>query len=358
MRPPRSTQRAFRSLFVLFLGCASLAWGRAPAGPEFQPAQPLAVKREAFVGGGGPVGAPLPGEDFAAAIAIEQLPFTMAGSTCAYRDDVTPGCTFLTGAPDIVFVYNPPGDECVDLDLCGSAFDTAVHVYDKSVAQPVACNDDFCGLGSRLSGLPLAGGHTYFVVVDGWFNGCGDFVFSMSRCQPPCQIDSLLGEIPEGEPHCADGYYDRYNTGCNDYPYVFTPLGCSRGEIAVRGTYGTWRYYDEEWRDTDWYRVEVAVPTLLDYQVTGGAMTQMALLDGSRGCPDFDVVCGSVFGDRCETVNCQALVPAGTYFLFVAPRYFQGVACGTPYLLRLQGHGCATIDLEPASWSRVKQQYR
>jgi hypothetical protein len=111
-------------------------------------------------------------------------------------------------------------------------------------------------------------------------------------------------------------------------------------------------------RDTDWYRIEVTGPSLLDYEVQGGAMTQIAILDGSRGCPDYDVVCGSVFGGPCDRISCRALVPPGTYFLFVAPRNFVGVPCGTPYVLRLRGHTCQTIDIEAATWSQVKRRYR
>jgi hypothetical protein len=102
----------------------------------------------------------------------------------------------------------------------------------------------------------------------------------------------------------------------------------------------------------------VSEPTQFDYEVTGGATTQIAILDGSRGCPDFDVVCGSAFGGPCEAITCQARVSAGVYFFFVAPRYFQGVDCGTPYLLRLRGHPCATIAIEPVTWGRVKRLFR
>ncbi len=87
-------------------------------------------------------------------------------------------------------------------------------------------------------------------------------------------------------------------------------------------------------------------------------MTQIAILDGSRGCPEYDVVCGSAFGGACEPIRCQAQVPAGTYFLFVAPRHYSGVECGTPYVLRLRGHPCATIDVAPATWSQVKERFR
>jgi hypothetical protein len=358
MCPLRRAVLPLRHLFLLLLACATAAWGRAPVPSEFGASRPLAAKRAEPRTPGCGAAAPLAGENFAAAIVIDHLPFAHAGSTCPYRDDYSPECTFLTGAPDVVFVYTPPTDECVDIDLCSSAYDTAVHVYDKSVANPVACNDDFCGLASQLTALRLARDRTYYVVVDGWYTGCGDYTLQMNVCQPPCQVDFVPGEIPEGEPLCADGSYDRFNTGCNDYPYVFSRLRCGPGEIAVRGTYGTWRYYDEEFRDTDWYRLDVADPTLLDTQVTGGAMTQVAILDGSRGCPEYDVVCGSAYGGPCQSIRCQALVPPGTYYLFVAPRNYQGVPCGTPYSLRLTGDACGTIDLAPTTWSQVKGRYR
>lgn len=357
MRRVSNCRRMLRNSVILLAGWSSAVWGRAPTVAEFDPSLARLAKREVSPAGM-PSSSPLPGEDFAGAIAIAEVPFSAVGSTCAYRDDVTPECTFLTGAPDIVFTYTPSADECVEVDLCASNYDTAVHVYEKSAAQLLACNDDFCGLASKITEIELAAGHTYFVVVDGWHNGCGDYSLTLRRCPAPCGVDSVIGQVPEGEPVCAPNYYDRFNTGCNDYPYVFSALGCSDEEIIIRGTYGTWPYYDEQWRDTDWYRIEVAGPSFLDYEVQGGAMTQIAILDGTRGCPEYDVVCGSVFGGPCDHITCQALVPPGTYYLFVAPRSFVGVPCGTPYLLRLRGHSCKTIDIEPATWSQVKLHYQ
>jgi hypothetical protein len=357
MRSHRCAGPSWLAPILLSLGCAAAAWGRPPVGTEFDASRPREEKWAAHPAPAAGV-IPTTGEDFASAIVIERLPFTATGSTCLRRDDYTPPCTFLGGAADVVFVYTPATDECVDIDLCGSAFDTAVHVYDKSAANPVACNDDFCALGSRLTGLPLTGTHSYYIVVDGWYTDCGDYTLQVGLCQAPCPVDSIPGQLAEGEPRCADGYFDRFNTGCNDYPYVFSPLPCSAAEIAVRGTYGTWRYYADDFRDTDWYRIEVIVPTWLDCEVTGGAPTQFAILDGTRGCPEYDVVCGSLFGEPCQRITCQALVVPGIYYLFVAPRYYQGVACDTPYLIRLRGHACATIDLVPTTWSQVKQHYR
>lgn len=300
-------------------------------------------------------GTDLPGEQFGNPIPIAVLPFTDSRSSCGYRDDVAASCTFLGAAPDVVYSYVPPADLCVDVSLCDSSYDTALHVYENGAE--IACNDDFCGQRSRIEALPLHGGSTYDIVVDGWAGACGTYVLDVRECPPPCQVATPPGAISEDEPRCSDGHVDRFNTGCNDFPYVFSRLPCDEGGVSVLGTYGTWRMGSEEHRDTDWYEIVVVRPTQLELQVTGAAATQIAILDGTRGC-EWEVVCGSVLGEACETLACEAAVQPGLYWLYVAPRRFEGVSCGTSYVLTLHGHACRTVGVAPGTWGSVKASYR
>lgn len=58
-------------------------------------------------------------------------------------------------APDVVYALTPSSDLRLDIDLCGSSYDTAVHIYLDSTVKQVACNDDRCGWQSRFTALQL-----------------------------------------------------------------------------------------------------------------------------------------------------------------------------------------------------------
>jgi hypothetical protein len=353
-------RRTVRLVFALVLPATTAA--SAPQPSELGASQPHRVKMQRLEPEPAPIlaapGPPRPGEDVPNALRIGALPFRDAATSCGFRDNHTPDCTFLGGAPDVVYSFTPVEDVCVTADLCSSSYDTALLVLAGMPEAPLACNDDACERGSRLENLLLAGGRTYFFVIDGWNGACGEYVFDLRECPPPCPLPEPVAALDEGEPVCADGYYDRYNSGCNEWPYTFSELPCAGTEVAVRGTYGTWRYYDEDFRDTDWYEIQLTRPTQLECRVQGGAATQMAILDGRRGCGEWDVLCGPVLGEACEALTCQAVVEPGTYWLFVAPRRYQGVLCGTRYVLTLNGMACATIGARPDPWSLVKARYR
>jgi hypothetical protein len=318
-------------------GFASVTQARPPAPAEFDAFRSLETKAPILLQAQ-PFSITLTGEDFDHPIGIETLPFLDERNTCDFHDDATPECTLLTGAPDIVYAYTPAADICVDVDLCAASYDTAVHVYDGGPKTPIGCNDDFtCGWGAKIPGLALQAGHTYYTRRRWLEPGLRPLRPRLASCAAACEIPIPFGAVPESEPVCANGYYDRTNTGCNDVPYSFTNLTCGDLGITVAGTYGTWVYGDEEWRDTDWYQVVLRRPTTLVYRFRGGAPSQIAILDGSAGCPEYGLACGSVLGEACDSLACEASVPAGTYWLFVAPRDFLGVACGTPYVFTLRG---------------------
>jgi hypothetical protein len=349
----------FARLAVALVGvCPTSVGARPPLPFEFDPVPPPHARLERIASGGPVEIGPPPGEDFGSALVIETLPFAASGTTCGYHDDYDPSCCQLLGAPDAVYAYTPPDDACIDLDLCAVGFDSALHVFDGDPQHAIACDDDGCGPGSRLPRLQLLGGHTYYFVVDGWNTDCGSYTLEVRECAEPCPLPEPSGSLDEGEPLCTDETYDAYNTGCNDFPYSFTYLPCRASGITVRGTYGTWMVGLEEIRDTDWYQVDLAVPAALELRVQGGAPTQIAILDGRLGCGEWGVLCSSVFGAACESIACYAEVPAGTYWLFVAPSQFQGVPCGTPYVLELQGQICPVVGIRPGTWGDVKQRYR
>ena len=91
----------------------------------------------------------------------------------------------------------------VDIDLCGSSFDTKVYVYENSATpgNPYACNDDFytdsiCGIYvSKIEGVALTAGNTYFIVIDGYSGSdYGNYVLKISEVVqvPSCPSPASL----------------------------------------------------------------------------------------------------------------------------------------------------------------------
>lgn len=299
------------------------------------------------------------GEDFSTAVNIPSLPYSDSGNTCSFRDDVYPTCAFLgsSTAPDVVYKYTPANDTCVNISLCGSFYDTVVHVYDSSLSM-IDCNDDFCGLQSTVENVPLTGGQTYYVVIDGYSTACGDYVLDISECPAPCSVECPPGAIAEGEPACGPEYEDHTNGGCNSTPPVVTHLECNELGVNVCGTYGTYSYQGGDRRDTDWYEFTIDQTKNISYCVCGSQATQIAIVDASTGCSVITVVCGSEFGNPGQQVCCNATLPPGTYWLFVATDGFFGIPCGSPYVLSLQGLTCPSVGVQPSSWSHMKSIYR
>ncbi len=71
-------------------------------------------------------------------------------------------------------------------DLCSSSYDTKLYVYENSVDNLIACNDDHCpGYMSELSEatgqrIPVSYGNTYYFVVDGYSpNDEGDYCLNI-----------------------------------------------------------------------------------------------------------------------------------------------------------------------------------
>ena len=299
------------------------------------------------------------GDNAGSALNIPSLPYSDSGNTCGFADDAFPTCAFAgnSTAADVFYKFTPNHDTCVNISLCGSGYDTILQVYDAAL-NLIDCNDDFCGLQSTVENVPLVGGQTYYIVVDGYSTDCGDYVMDITECPPPCSSQCPPGAIAEGEPSCGPEYNDVTNGGCNSSPNVFTHLDCNELGVKVCGTYGTYSFQGGDRRDTDWYEFTIDEVKNISYCVCGSQATQIAILDASQGCGNITLVCGSEFGDPGQQVCCNATLPPGTYWLFVATDGFFGIPCGSPYVLSLEGLTCPSVGAQPTSWSHIKNVYR
>ena len=97
---------------------------------------------------------------------------------------------------DIWYVYSASGDGTIDVDLCGSSFDTKLAVWDGCGGTEIAYNDDGCyakALQSSLDDVDVLNGEDYFIQVGGYGTaaGAGDITIAFTptpSCIPPSNL--------------------------------------------------------------------------------------------------------------------------------------------------------------------------
>jgi len=129
------------------------------------------------------------GETIGTAFPINNLPFLDTGNTCDNLNDYEEACPWSSLSPDVVYSFTAGFTGGIDIDLCGSLYDTKVFVYEGEYTPgfPLACNDDFyysdpCGTYvSFLENIPVTAGQIYYIVVDGYAGDCGDYFLGISE---------------------------------------------------------------------------------------------------------------------------------------------------------------------------------
>jgi hypothetical protein len=200
------------------------------------------------------------GDTIATAFPIPALPYFDTGTTTGYTDDYDEVCPYDGAGADVVYEYTAPIDQLIDIDLCGSNYDSKVFVYDEDF-HLIACNDDYyfgdpCGIyTSRIDGASLTAGGRYDIIVDGYGADHGDYVLAVT-VRELCEIACPATGVPEGEPPLQADYVDSFNGGC-DYS-GFTPTfrvitGWANGEFVLCGKSGWFVHLYMYHPDTDWF---------------------------------------------------------------------------------------------------------
>ncbi|MCB9357559.1 MAG: hypothetical protein H6505_03210 [Calditrichaeota bacterium] len=274
------------------------------------------------------------GDVCATALAITSIPFCDTGTTAGYNNDYQTPCQPNAFARDVVYSMTPSATSILTFSLCGSSFNTALHIWRGCPGQGgvlVCCSDDVCGDDACCSGVTVVPGSTYYIVVDGGLGGSnfGDYILNVvtgadncpsTPCEPTC--DYLALDI---EPNnacsgsaatfaCGDTVCGFAGTNDNDY-YNFRIVGPDCREVTI----------DVFGNDTPgWYPFGLGLNP--EVQLINSTCTLSLAYDDNGG-----------FGNDAR-ISGLCLEP-GTYKLRVAPRAGSGTS--GPYIIATS---CITCD--------------
>jgi hypothetical protein len=147
----------------------------------------------------------------------------------------------------------------------------------------------------------------------------------------PCVVECPPEGVPEGEPICGDEYDDTYNGGCNSTVPIFQDI--FDGDV-ICGTSGTFLFGGANYRETDWFQLIVDDLKTINWTCTAEFPVYLFILDGNNGCAGLTQLTGASAAE-CVPLTVSATVTAGTYWLWVGPSVFTGIACGADYVASL-----------------------
>ena len=298
------------------------------------------------------------GENMATATIIPVLPYSDSGTTVGHIDDYDAVCPYPgSTAPDVVYKLVATTDLLITVDLCASQYDTKVYIFEDVVNNVVACNDDGCGYGglqSVLNCIEFEGGHTYYIVVDGYGTSAGPYAMTVVEIMGP-HIECPPGAMISPEPDCYDGYVDATNGGCNSSPHVFEvlPPAAPGSSITVCGTSGTYHYAGYSYRDTDWFQLDVTeTQTITTSCIAQFPLELLFIYVADCGDPQYLYVTGGIGEEVSLTCTCST-----TAWIWVGPSVFSGIPCDGEYVLTIGGYETPS-PVEDRSWGTVKAMYR
>jgi len=107
--------------------------------------------------------------------------------------------TAIGAGAEVVYIYTPPTDQVVriDLDPAVTNFDASVYVAEcLSVAEDTCvAAADLPGIGAEELVVPMKGGHTYYIVVDGIVSSLDVFNIGIEVCADACTGAMECGSV-------------------------------------------------------------------------------------------------------------------------------------------------------------------
>ncbi len=117
---------------------------------------------------------------------------TMADTDGPVLNTCTNGGNDMQVNGDLWWVYSPVQSGYADIDTCGSSFDTKIAIYQNAPcighSSYLTCNDDLCGLQSKIENLEVVAGRDYYIRVGGYQGARGTGTLHVNF-QGPCPAD-------------------------------------------------------------------------------------------------------------------------------------------------------------------------
>ncbi len=172
---------------------------------------------------------PQPGEDCATAFPIN-CGDVVSGSTLGASNSAIPDCqTYANTAPDFWYTFTGTG-QMISADLCGSAYDTRISVFEGSCASLVCVdgNDDYCGLQSRVDWWAESGVQ-YFIMVHGYNTASGAYTLALD-CTDPATATWIGGDASYLDGNPLEDWFGADNWDVQDVPGVGTDVILPAGQ--------------------------------------------------------------------------------------------------------------------------------
>lgn len=306
------------------------------------------------------------GEGFEDAIVVPGIPFNGSGNTCNYSGSTQSPCS--KGGPDQVHVFTPSRDMNLSILASAGSKYAVIGVYENTVAN-YTC---YMFPPNQVPGVPIfhfvRAGNTYYIVGEVSYPlgqpECGGYGVQLDEAPQRCST-CPAGAIPEDEPVCYDGWFDRFNAGCTGHagrPIPFKNVTCGATPLTICGSYGDFReapYLGLE-LDHDWYRIQVEHPTSIQATVSGDETTFLQVLrvpDPVDPCAGLQPVCPAATTYPCSELTCTGRLSPGTYLIRIEPSLYRRFGCGWNYTLTLLCSDDVTRGRRE-TWGNVKAIYR
>ncbi|MBI4719631.1 MAG: hypothetical protein HY763_17685 [Planctomycetes bacterium] len=133
---------------------------------------------------------------------------TYSGTTRLGDSDGGASCGASTNSPDVWYLYIPAATGVLNLELCGSSYDTVLSLHTGcpgNEGNEVACNDDHCGYHSSIS-VAVSAGRRYWIRISGFYGASGGYLLAVNG--PAClttRLDCDQNGVPdECDPDCNE----------------------------------------------------------------------------------------------------------------------------------------------------------
>jgi hypothetical protein len=247
--------------------------------------------------------------------------------------------------------FTPGGPGCSDLECCTIV--CAADAFCCEVAWDAICIAGalrLCAPPSCLLSCPPRALSEPEPCGDDTDGGCNVPTLGDSSCcvphgEPGCDDSACQAAVCGVDAFCCRSAWDSICANealmlcpelCVPAAPSFAPLAC---DLPVCGT----AWADGDFRDTDWYQIELfALPcTAVTFTIQTTLPMVIGIVDtgGVPDCRNATTLNPFAIASFCGTASFEACLAPGTYWFFAAPNSFTGFPCGTinDYVITLEG---------------------